>query len=136
MSASSQALIVNQRRRVTLQFHVDQTLGVPIGVGTPRRLTTRDDVDRLGVLEIARDLDCLGQRNEEAQDFRFFRRTSTDVCAAILQPSDTSAQTLREYIERIDDVRLRRAFAAAARSAREAASVKKRFTPDADLCGG
>jgi hypothetical protein len=101
-----------------------------------RFAVTRDDADRLGVLEIARDLDSLCCRNEQERHFRFFRRTSIDVCAAILQPSGTSPQTLREYLARIDDMRIRRAFAAALRSVREAASVKKRFTPDGDLWKG
>jgi hypothetical protein len=88
-----------------------------------RFAVTRDDADKFCVMELAGDLDSLCFRKAEARDFHFFRRTSGHVCAAILLPSEPSLHTLREYLKRVDDVRLRRATAAALKSVRfEAAS--------------
>ena len=44
--------------------------------------------------------------------FEFFRRTSAELCAAILHPSRTS-EVLEQYLTRLEDGRLKRAFAAA-----------------------
>jgi hypothetical protein len=101
-----------------------------------RFAVTRDDGDKFCVMELAGDLDSLCSRKAEARDFHFFRRTSGSVCAAILLPSDFSLRTLREYLKRVDDVRLRRATAAALRSGRKAASAKERPKRNANLWKG
>jgi len=50
-------------------------------------------------------------------DFDFFRRSSTELCEAILHPNKTGAETmLQQYLVRIDDARLERALAALSKS--------------------
>jgi hypothetical protein len=73
---------------------------------------TLDNADRLAVLRIAREVDGLYPRQDVSGDFKFFRRTSAELCAAILQNEPASA-VLQLYLARIDDARLKRAIAAA-----------------------
>ena len=85
-----------------------------------RFAVTRDNADRLGVLAIANEIDGLGRQHEESNHFEFFRKTSLKLCAAILQQDETAEVVLREYLTQIDDVRLKRALAAALGLGREA----------------
>jgi hypothetical protein len=78
-----------------------------------RFAVTLDNADRLAVLTIAAELDGLGPRQRDKPEFRFFRNTSAELCAAILRPDELTATVLRQYLARIDDDRLRRIFAAA-----------------------
>jgi len=82
-----------------------------------RYAVTRDNADRLAVFRIAREIDSLEPRQEPRQDgradFDFFRRTSAELCAAILQPNAGASAILQQYLARIDDDRLKRALAAA-----------------------
>jgi hypothetical protein len=78
-----------------------------------RFAVTRDNADRLGVLAIANEIDGLGRQSKEPPEFRFFRDTSSKLCAAILQQDDTAEAILRQNLLQIDDVRLKRALAAA-----------------------
>jgi uncharacterized protein (DUF736 family) len=78
-----------------------------------RFAVTLDNADRLAVLMIAREIDRIDPRCGSNPDFRFFRRTSAELCAAIMRPTEQSATVLRQYLARIDDPRLRRIFAAA-----------------------
>ena len=78
-----------------------------------RFAVTRDNADRLGVLAIANEIDGLGRQSNEAPEFRFFRNTSSKLCAAILQQDDTAEVILQQYLTQIDDVRLKCALAAA-----------------------
>ena len=79
-----------------------------------RFAVTLDNADRLAVLRIAGEIDRLDPRQDKAgPDFGFFRRTSAELCAAILQPNERASTVLRQYLARIDDDRLKRAFAAA-----------------------
>ena len=74
---------------------------------------TRDNADRLGVLAVANEIDRLAQPHNDQVDFDFFRRTSTQLCEAILQPDKTPAETvLQQYFAQIDDAQLKRALAA------------------------
>ena len=75
-----------------------------------RFAVTLHDADWLSVVAIAREIDGLGQK----ADFRFFQRTSESLCAAIRRPNESGSDVLREHLARIDDERLKRAFAAAA----------------------
>jgi hypothetical protein len=77
-----------------------------------RYAVTLDNADRLAVLRIAREIDRLARRGGGAE-FEFFRRTSAELCAAILQPGEPASAVLRQYLERINDDRLKRVFAAA-----------------------
>lgn len=87
-----------------------------------RFVVTLDNADRLAVMAIAIEIDRLGSEQEGKPNFGFFRRTSAELCAAILQPNDLAAAVLREYLARMDDGRLKRAFAAAIEAARPTAS--------------
>jgi len=78
-----------------------------------RYAVTLDNADRLAVLRIAREIDGLYSRPDGNLEFEFFRRTSAELCAAILQPNERAPAVLRKYLARLDDDRLKRAFAAA-----------------------
>jgi hypothetical protein len=78
-----------------------------------RFAVTLDNADRLAVLMIAAEIDGLGPRHDGKPDFTFFRRTSAELCAAILRPNELTSTVLGEYLTRIDDDRLKRIFAAA-----------------------
>jgi hypothetical protein len=78
-----------------------------------RYAVTLDNADRLAVLRIAREVDRLYPRQEDSTEFEFFRRTSAELCAAILQPNERSPTVLQQHLARLDDDRLKRAFAAA-----------------------
>src|ERR1035437_416209 len=69
---------------------------------------TLDNADRLAVLAIAGESDALGPKHDSKPDFGFFRRTSTELCSAILRPNELSSAVLRQYPARIDDDRLKR----------------------------
>ena len=74
---------------------------------------TLDNADRLAVLMIAAELDRFGSERDDKAEFSFFRKTSAELCAAILRPDEPASSVLRQYLARIDDDRLRRIFAAA-----------------------
>ena len=78
-----------------------------------RYAVTRDNADRLAVFRIAREIDSLEPRQDDRADFDFFRRTSVELCAAILQPNAGASAILQQYLARVDDDRLKRALAAA-----------------------
>jgi hypothetical protein len=77
-----------------------------------RFAVTLDNADRLAVLMIASEIDRLDPRHDRNAGFAFFRRTSAELCAAILRPGQLSSAVLRQYLPRIDDDRLKRAFEA------------------------
>ena len=76
-----------------------------------RFAVTLDNADRLAVMAIAAEIDGLAPGGKPA--FGFFRRTSAELCAAILQPNELTPAVLRQYLARMEDDRLKRAFAAA-----------------------
>ena len=78
-----------------------------------RYAVTLDNADRLAVHRIAREIDTLCPQQDGSVDFEFFRRTSAELCAAILQPNERASALLQQYLARIDDGRLKRTFAAA-----------------------
>ena len=78
-----------------------------------RFAVTRERADRSAVLALADELDAIGSWWRPAAP-SFFRRTSREVCAAIdTAGSAPSAVVLHRHHARIDDPRLRQAFAAA-----------------------
>jgi len=102
-----------------------------------RFAVTLDNADRLAVMAIASEIDRLGPEQDGKPDFGFFRRTSAELCAAILQPNELASAVLRQFLERIDDDRLKHAFAAAIESDQpKASSVSKPFKRDNDLWKG
>jgi len=62
-----------------------------------RFAVTWDNADRLAVMAIANEIDRLGLQHNGKAAFSFFRRTSAELCAAILMnlPSRSCANTLR-----------------------------------------
>ena len=98
-----------------------------------RFAVTLDKSDRLNVLALAAEVDRLGGERIEAS-LHFFRRTSVEICSAILgQQDDADAVMVRFYTETVDP-RLKRAFAAAVGIAlANAAPLKRRPKPDNDL---
>jgi hypothetical protein len=78
-----------------------------------RFAVTRDPEDAAAIAAVANDLDSLGLEREGSTP-TFFRRTSAEVCNAIIQPRDPRGiATLKRHLARIDEMRLRRAFQAA-----------------------
>jgi hypothetical protein len=74
---------------------------------------THEPSDRSTVLSIAYELDA-ARRRSGPSTLRFFVRTSGEVCDAILRPGEErAAAVLGTHIARIDDRRLKAAFAAA-----------------------
>jgi len=102
-----------------------------------RFAVTLDNADRLAVMAVASEMDRPGPRQDGKPDFSFFRRTSAELCAAILQPNELTGALLRQYLARIDDDRLKRVFAAAIDADRPKVSwVRKSFKRDRGLWRG
>jgi hypothetical protein len=78
-----------------------------------RYAVTQDNADRLAVFRIAHEIDSLEPEQDDRADFDFFRRTSADLCASMLQPNAGTSVILQQYLARIDDERLKRALVAA-----------------------
>lgn len=78
-----------------------------------RFAVTRDNTDRMCVLEAAREIDHQN-RDPDDTSFSFFVRTSAEICNAIASQHDSNRQaTLIRYFKCIDDHRLRAALEAA-----------------------
>jgi len=102
-----------------------------------RFAVTLDNADRLRVVAVANQIDRLGRQHEDEPEFGFFRNTSSEVCAAILQRDETADVILRQCLARIDDLRLKRALAAALGFEQgEPGSVKRPSKPATDLWRG
>jgi hypothetical protein len=78
-----------------------------------RFAVTRDNVDRLNVMAIAQEMDQGGRSHGARTEFNFFRKTTADLCTSIPRQNDCAGALLRQYLARIEDARLRRAFASA-----------------------
>src|SRR5262249_7287840 len=75
---------------------------------------TCDPNDKAAALALADEIDALGQQ-WHPRPSSFFRRTTEEVCTAIIAPHNSRRTSVRKkHIARIDDPRLRRAFQAAA----------------------
>ncbi len=102
-----------------------------------RFAVTLDNADRLAVMAIANEIDRLAPQSAAARpDFSFFRRTSAELCAAILEPNELASMVLRRHLAQIDDDRLRRAFAAALEIGRPKVSIDRPIKRDSDLWQG
>jgi hypothetical protein len=88
-------------------------------------------------MAIANEIDRLGPQHDGKPDFSFFRRTSAELCAAILRPNELTPTVLRQYLARIDDDRLKRVFAATIETDQpKPSSVSKSFKRDSGLWRG
>lgn len=95
---------------------------------------TLEDPTGKAAIAIATEIDALGQPRGARSSFEFFRKTSAKLCEAILQPQEPTYATLRQHLVRIDDDRLRRAFAAAINFDQlKEASASKPVKPNDDL---
>lgn len=102
-----------------------------------RFAVTLDNADRLAIMAIASEIDRLAPQHDGKPDFSFFRRTSAELCAAILQPNELTSTILRQYLARIDDDRLKHVFAATIEAGRpKESSVSKPFKCDNGLWKG
>lgn len=102
-----------------------------------RFAVTLENADRLGVFAIAAGIDRLGGNCDEKRQFGFFRKTSAELCASILRRDPTADATLRQYLARIDDARLKHAFAAAiGTEQRDTTAAKRRPKPENNLWRG
>lgn len=102
-----------------------------------RYAVTLDNADRLAVFRVAREMDGLYPRQEGSTEFEFFRRTSADLCLAILHQGETRPEILRCYLAQIGEQRLKQAFAAAIGMPEpDTAKVKRRAKQDQDLFKG
>jgi len=77
-----------------------------------RYALTLDGGDRTNVMTLAATIDALGREAKCAAEFSFFRRTSKEFCDAIVQADEPHADVFSRFLARIDDARLKRAFAA------------------------
>lgn len=78
-----------------------------------RFAVTQDECDRLNVAALAAELDRLGGRRTADETFHFFRRSSSQLCAAISGQLQNAADILDRFCKQIEAPRLRLAFAAA-----------------------
>jgi hypothetical protein len=102
-----------------------------------RFAVTLDNADRLAVIAIAGEIDRLGPQHDSKPDFSFFRRTSAELCAAILTPNELTPTVLRQYLARIDDDRLKQVFAATIEADQpKLSSIRKPFKRDNGLWKG
>jgi len=102
-----------------------------------RFAVTLDNADRLAVIAIAGEIDRLGPQHDSKPDFSFFRRTSAELCAAILTPNELAPTVLRQYLAQIDDGRLKHVFAATIEADQpKLSSISKPFKRDNGLWKG
>lgn len=91
-----------------------------------RFAVTRDKDDRLAVLAAASEIDRLSAPQSGRSGFRFFHRTSAELCGAITEPRHDSITVLRRHLDRMTDERMRRAFAATVELDQVPERVKRR----------
>jgi len=98
---------------------------------------TRDNADRLGILAIANEIDRLGRVRDVGLGFSFFRKTSAELCAAMLRRQEGDDVVLNRYLAEVDDTRLHRALAAALEVPQRQPNLgRKRVRPNLDLWRG
>ena len=100
-----------------------------------RYAVTLDDADQQNVLTLAAEIDRSGQGSHREATLHFFRRTSAALCAALL--AQRKDATVERFLKEIDDLRLKRAFAAAAGIAKvEEIPARRRPKRDDNLFRG
>jgi hypothetical protein len=73
---------------------------------------TLESSDRQQVAAAAREIDQTGLTFGARQDFRYFRKLSEVLCRAVAEQNNAPSSPLYSYIAKIEDARMRRAFAA------------------------
>jgi hypothetical protein len=97
-----------------------------------RYAVTLDHADHINVMAIAKEIDRGRCKPSEPASFTFFRKISTDLCAAIARPDESADALLQHYLAQIEDDRLKRAFAGAIEMDQEALTVRKPRQPRDD----
>jgi hypothetical protein len=85
-----------------------------------RFAVTLEASDKQAAWAIAAELDRLGSRDRDPTSFAFFRRTTQEFCAAVLEPDGSTDAIVRRHLARIPDDRLKRALQAALEPAGQA----------------
>ena len=102
-----------------------------------RFAVTCDNADRLGVLAVANEIDGLHRRLGCETGFSFFRRTSARLCKAIVRRGEQDTKVLQQYLESINNARLRETCAAALDIAQlETGSIRQRSRRTPELWKG
>jgi hypothetical protein len=102
-----------------------------------RYAVTLDHADKLAVFAAATEIDRFGENYGEQRRFRFFRSMSTELCAALARRDPNADAILRQYLARIDDARLRHAFAVVTGiETRPAVVIKQPPKPESGLWRG
>ena len=102
-----------------------------------RFAVTLDHADELAVFAVAAEMDRLGENDGDKRRFRFFRRISSELCASLVRRDSTADTLLRQYLARIDDARMRHAFAAVTGiEPRPAAVIKQPLSRKSSLWRG
>jgi hypothetical protein len=103
-----------------------------------RFAVTLDASDRIVALAAATELDRPNAPQPTPPAHRFFHRTSVSLCTAILEPDVPAGEAaLQAHFERIADLRLQRAFAAAVNlKVAKQKPVPKRAAKPGDLWRG
>jgi hypothetical protein len=83
-----------------------------------RFAVTLEISDRQAAWAIAAELDRPGCQDRHPAPFAFFRRTTQELCAAVLQPGGSNDAIVRRHLARMQDDRLKRTFQAALEAAR------------------
>lgn len=78
-----------------------------------RFAVTREVSDMQAAWAIAAEVDRLGTRDRDSATFGFFRRTTQELCAALLQPDEKAGAIVRGHLAKMPDDRLKRALQAA-----------------------
>src|SRR5262245_47604926 len=65
-----------------------------------RCAVTHANAHRLGVFAIANEIDRLGRQDKSTEGFRFFRRTTAELCTAVLR-QDPDNDILGSYLAQI-----------------------------------
>ena len=97
-----------------------------------RYAVTLDHADHINVMAIAKEIDRGRCKPSEPASFTFFRKISTDLCAAIARPDESADALLQHYLAQIEDDRLKRAFAGAIELDDQALPVRKLRKPKDD----
>jgi hypothetical protein len=97
-----------------------------------RYAVTLDHADRMNVMTIAKEIDRGRREPDERANFTFFRKTSADLCAAIMRQDEAADAVLQQYLAQIEDDRLKRAFAGAIELDDQALPVRKPRKPKDD----
>lgn len=78
-----------------------------------RFAVTLETSDLQAAWAVAAELDRLGARERDSVTFGFFRRTTQELCAAMLQPGSSADAIVHRHLARMPDDRLKRALQAA-----------------------